>query len=161
VSFLSFFIRQYGAREYGVTLAVAAIAGVVIAVLINSASGGAGQPALLKTAQEQVAKASPAPVAPRVSKPVAKTQPASHRKSRRHHRRHRAHRARVVPAIRTAPVVRPTEESNTPTPTTAPAPTTTPAPAPVVRKPAPAPKPAPKTVPSRKGGGGIQFDDSG
>ena len=151
MSFLSF-IRQYGAREYGITLAIAALAGLVIAVLINSASGGAGEPALLKTTQEQVAKTSPAAVAPKVYKPVRKTRPATHRRARRHHRRHRA---RVAPAVSSAPVVQPSQESNTSTPATPT--TTTAAPAPVVRKPAPAPKPAP----SPKGGGGIQFDDSG
>ena len=53
MSFLTF-LRQYGAREYGVTLAVAAIAGLAVAVLINSAPGGGGEPALLRTAPQEV-----------------------------------------------------------------------------------------------------------
>jgi hypothetical protein len=150
-------LRQYGAREYGVTLAIAAIAGLAIAVLINSSSGGAGEPALLKTPQQEVAKTSPAPAAPKVHKAVRKERPVSHRAAQRHHRRHRTHRSRAVPA----PVPQPKQESeaSTPAPRTTPTTPTTKS-VPVVRN--PAPKPAPKSVPSRKpSGGGIQFDDSG
>jgi hypothetical protein len=158
VSFLSF-IRQYGAREYGVTLAIAAIAGLALAVLINSASGGAGDTALLRTAPEPAAKTSPAPVTRKVYKPVRKTRPASKHSARHHHRRHRAHRSSVARVVSPAPVVQPTESGTSTTPTST-TPTTTTA-APVVRTPAAAPRPAPKPAPSRKGGGGIQFDDSG
>jgi hypothetical protein len=161
VSLLSF-LRQYGAREYGVTLAIAAIAGLVIALLINSASGGAGEPALLKTTTEEVAKTAPAPAAPKGLTPVRKARPASHRTARRHHRRRRSHRSRLhrsrsMPVASAAPVIRAHQEPVVSTqPTSA-----TPTPAPVVH-PAPAPKPVPPRKPSRKAGGGvIQFDDSG
>jgi len=39
------FLRQYGLREYAVTLTVAALVGLGVAVLLNSAGGGsAGAP---------------------------------------------------------------------------------------------------------------------
>ena len=151
------FLRQYGAREYAVMLAIAAIAGLGIAVLINSASGGAaGAPAVLKIKQ---AVAQPPTPAPRAFKPVSRARPATHRKARRHPRHvRRSHRLRrVVPAPRPAPVTQTTQEPKVSTPVSSPSPA--PAPAPVVRRPAPAPKHAP--APSPKGGGGIQFDDSG
>ena len=70
------FLRQYGWREYAVTLAVAAVAGLGIAVLINSAAGGgAGAPAVLKTKQE-LADASSRVLTTRVYKPVREARPA-------------------------------------------------------------------------------------
>jgi hypothetical protein len=151
--FLSF-LRQYGAREYGVTLAVAAIAGLAVAVLINSAPGGHGEPALLRTAPQEVAKTIAAK--PKVVKPLVKAKPAARHAPARRHRRHRKHSSVGAPAPSAAPVVRAAPESQ-PSPRTT-SPTTTSEP--VVQAPAPAPKPTPKRAP-KKSGGGIQFDDSG
>jgi hypothetical protein len=152
------FLRQYGLREYAVTLAIAAVAGLGIAVMINSAAGGAaGEPAVLKTKQE-LADASSRVLTTRVYKPVAETRPATRRPARRHRRHARRHRRSAPsPAARVVAVRAPAPEPAVTTPVSQPEP----APAPVVRKPAPAP--APKPTPSRKGGGGgsVQFDDSG
>ena len=155
---LLIFLRQYGLREYGFVLGAAAIVGLTLAVLINSAAGGgAGAPATLKTKQE-LADASSRVLTTRVFKPVRVTRPAPvHRHHARRHRHHAAPSAapRVV-AVR-APVRVHTVHARTvtpqPTPTAAPAP----APRPVVHAPAPAPKPkhAPAPKPS------VQFDDSG
>jgi hypothetical protein len=38
------FLRQYGLREYAITLGVAALAGIGIAVMINSAAGAPARP---------------------------------------------------------------------------------------------------------------------
>jgi hypothetical protein len=156
-------LRQYGLREYAVTLAVAAIAGLGIAVLINSAAGGgAGAPTALKTKEQLAASSRTLPA--RVDRPVntVKARPAA----KRHVRRHRAPKVHHAPA----PAPSPTRTSaphlvavRTPAPQPSVTPVSTPAP-----KPAPAPvvhKPAPKPAPSHKtggGGGGTgQFDDSG
>ena len=153
------FLRQYGAREYGVTLAVAAVAGLAVAVLINSVPGGGGAPALLKTAPQEVAKT--IAVKPKVLEPVRDVKRAVHRAPARHHRRHHRHSAAAGPAPRVVPVVHtaPKPASSTRTEVSAPAPVVR-APAPT-QNPAPAPKPVPKRAPSKKSGGGIQFDDSG
>jgi hypothetical protein len=155
MSFLSF-LRQYGAREYGVTLGVAAVAGLALAVLINSGPGGGREPALLRTPPQEVAKT--VATRPKVIKPapVAK---ATARRTAVHRRRH-AHRA-VRRAVVTAAVPRARPERQASGPTTASTPPTTPTPV-VQAPPAPKPSPAPvrKAAP-KKSGGGIQFDDSG
>jgi hypothetical protein len=159
------FLRQYGLREYAITLGIAALAGLGIAVLINSAAGGsAGAPAVLKTKQE-LADASSRVLTTRVYKPAAKkVVPAP--KPARHHRRHRVHRhvrSHPAPAPAPAPAPNPAPKlvavraPTTPQVVSRPAPR--PAPAPVVHK--PAPKPAPKPKPKPSGGGSVQFDDSG
>ncbi len=153
-------LRQYGLREYAITLAIAALAGLGVAVLINSAPGGAaGPPAVLKTKQE-LADASSRVLTTRVFKPVSQTKPAPkpavHHRTRRHHR---VHHAVAAPRIAVARAPAPTPALH---PVSRPAPVVRkPAPviqrpAPVIRRPAPKPKPAPK--PS---GGSLQFDDSG
>jgi hypothetical protein len=139
-----------------VTLAVAAIAGLGIAVMLNAAAGGsAGAPAALKT-KEQLAASSRALPA-RVDHPVStvKAAPAAKRHARRHHAR-KSHRA-ATPAPSPAPTRAP-EQHLVAVRTPAPQPVSQPAPAPVVHKPAPAPKPAPS---GKSGGGDAQFDDSG
>jgi hypothetical protein len=145
------FLRQYGLREYAITLAVAAVVGLGIATLINAAPGGsAGPPAVLKTKQE-LADASSRVLTTRVFKPVNQAKPIVH-----HPRPHRVHHVAAPPRIAVA--------APAPKPVTKPVTHPTPVvqrPAPVVRQPAPvvhrpAPKPAPK--PS---GGSVQFDDSG
>jgi hypothetical protein len=156
-------LRQYGLREYAITLAVAAIAGLGIAVLINSAAGGgAGEPAVLKTKAELAASSHTLPA--RVDRPAAA--PVKARPAVKHHvRRHR--RARKVHHVaRPAPAPAPTRTSAphlVAVRTPAPSPVSTPAPkpAPVVHKPAPAPKPAPSHKTGGGGGGTGQFDDSG
>ena len=154
-------LRQYGIREYAVTLAVAAIAGLGIAVMLNAAAGGsAGAPTALKT-KEQLAASSRALPA-RVDRPVSavKTAPAAKHHARRHHAR-KPHRA-ATPAPSPAPTRAPEQHLvavRTPAPQPVSTPTPKPAPAPVVHKPAPAPKPAPSK--NSGGGGGGQFDDSG
>jgi outer membrane biosynthesis protein TonB len=158
------FLRQYGLREYAITLAVAAIAGLGIAVLINSAAGGrAGAPAVLKTKAELAASSHTLPA--RVDHPV--TTPVKARPAVKHHvRRHRRVR-KVHHVARPAPAPAPTRTSaphlvavRTPAPSPVSTPAPKPAPAPVVRKPAPAPKPAPSHK-TGGGGGTGQFDDSG
>jgi hypothetical protein len=150
-------LRQYGLREYGITLAVAALVGLGLAVLINVAAGGsAGAPAVLKTKEQLGASSRMLPA--RVNHPTATARPAA-----THHARRRHHARKPDRAPAPAPAPAPTRTSaphlvaqRTP----APQPVSTPAPkpAPVVQKPAPAPDPAP----SRKTGGGTgQFDDSG
>jgi hypothetical protein len=151
------FLRQYGLREYAITLAIAALAGLGVATLINSAPGGAaGPPAVLKTKQE-LADASSRVLTTRVFRPVSQTEPAPkpavHHRARHHHRVVTQHR--IVVAAAPAPAPKPTLQ-----PVSRPAPVVQKR-APVVQRPAPvirrpAPKPAPK--PS---GGSVQFDDSG
>jgi hypothetical protein len=152
-------LRQYGLREYAITLAVAAVAGLGIAVLINAAAGGAaGEPTVLKTKAQLAASSRTLPA--RVDRPVstAKAPPAAkHHVRRRHHARTPHHAPAPAPAPTRASVPQLVAQR-----TPAPQPVSTPAPkpAPVVHKPAPAPKP----TPSRKSGGGGgtgQFDDSG
>src|SRR2546423_304671 len=93
------FLRQYGLREYAVTLTVAALVGLGIAMLLNSAAGGrAGAPL---TTKPEVASASPAVPAPKVVKPAAKAPSAAKARPahRRHHvRRHHVRRSPVVAA---------------------------------------------------------------
>jgi hypothetical protein len=137
------FLRQYGLREYAVILAIAAVAGLGIAVLINSTAGrSAGAPAVLKTKQE-LADASSRVLTTRVYKPVAKTRPAA-KPARRHHARTPVQRSRPAPAPapRLVAVRAPTPPVSTPAP-----------------QPAPAPKPKPATP--KRSGGSVQFDDSG
>ena len=158
------FLRQYGLREYGITLAIAALAGLGIALLINSAAGGGtGAPALLKTKQE-LADASSRVLTTRVFKPVSQTRPTP--KPVVHHRHRHRHRSHAAPAasapaprivVAHAPAPKPTRLNvSNPTPAAV---VHTPAPAPIVRAPAPAPRPKPASKP--KGGGSVQFDDSG
>jgi len=156
------FLRQYGLREYAITLGVAALVGIGIAVMINSAAGGAGAPAVLKTKQE-LADASSRVLTTRVFKPVSESRPAPNPVVR-HHRRHRTRHATPAPApaprivVAQAPAPKPKLQPVVSRP--APAPVVhTPAPAPVVHRPAPAPRPKPASKPS--GGGSVQFDDSG
>jgi hypothetical protein len=155
------FLRQYGLREYAFTLAFAAIVGLGIAVLINSAAGGsAGAPAVLKTKAQLAASAHMQPA--RVDRPVtttARARLAVKHRARRVHRVHRIHHSAPAPAPAPTPTQTPRlVATRTPAPQTV-----TPAPAPVVSKPAPVvhkPAPAPKPK-SSGGGGGGQFDDSG
>jgi hypothetical protein len=156
------FLRQYGLREYAITLAVAALAGLGIAVLINSAAGGAaGEPAVLKTKAELAVSSQTLPA--RVDRPVtvAKARPAV-----KHVRRH--HRARKVRHHVAAPAPAPARTSaphlvatRTPAPQPVSTPAPKPAPAPVVHTPAPAPRPAPSRKTGGGGAGTGQFDDSG
>jgi hypothetical protein len=153
------FLRQYGLREYAVTLTVAALVGLGIALLLNSAAGGAGATGELKTKHE-LSVVSSAPPTTAVTKPVAKAASAAPA----HPARKRAHRARPhhVSASQPAPVPAPASGQRlVAARTPAPQPTSTPAPkpAPVVHQPAPKPKPAPAH--KRSGGGSGQFDDSG
>jgi hypothetical protein len=158
---LLIFLRQYGLREYAITLAIAALVGLALAVLINSAAGGgAGSPTILKTKQE-LADASSRVLTTRVYKPVRQTRPAP-----AHHRVHQArhrhvHRARPAPApapvVHVVPVSAPASSPRPQPAVSKPAPA--PAPAPVVHR--PAPKPAPRPAPKPSGGGSVQFDDSG
>src|SRR3954447_5978204 len=150
------FLRQYGLREYAVTLAIAALAGLGVAVLINSAPGGAtGPPAVLKTKQE-LADASSRVLTTRVFKPVSQTKPAP--KPAVHHRARRHHRVVTPPriAVVRAPVIKPTLQ-----PVSRPAPVVQ-TPAPVVQRPAPVirrPVSKPASKPSSKpSGGSVQFD---
>jgi hypothetical protein len=157
------FLRQFGLREYGITLAIAALVGLGIAVLINSAAGGgAGSPTLLKTKQE-LADASSRVLTTRVYKPVRQVRPAPvHRRAHPVHRRH-VHRSRPAPApAPVAPAVPVSAPASSP-PTQPAVSKPVPAPAPVVRRPVqrPAPRPAPKPAPKPSGGGSVQFDDSG
>ena len=151
------FLRQYSLREYAITLSVAAIVGLGLAVLINAAGGGsAGAPAALKTKEQLTASTRVLPA--RVDKPlVPKARPVV--KHRRRVRRHTA--PKVNPAPRPAPAQK-LVATRTPAPQPVSTPAPKPKPAPVVNKPAPAPAPKPKPAPTRKtGGGGGQFDDSG
>jgi hypothetical protein len=144
------FLRQYGLREYAVTLAIAAVAGLGIAVLINSTAGrSAGAPAVLKTRQE-LADASSRVLTTRVYKPGAETRPAA-KPARRHQARKHVQTSHPAPAPAPKLVA-----ARTPAPQVS---RPAPAPAPVIHRPAPAPtKPAGTPKPS---GGSIQFDDSG
>jgi hypothetical protein len=157
------FLRQYGLREYAITLAIAAVAGLGIAVLINSAAGGsAGAPAVLKTKQE-LADASSRVLTTRVYKPAAEVKPAP--TPARHHRRHaRRHvRSHPAPAPAPAPAPKPAPKLvavRTPAPAPQVVSRPAPRPAPVVHRPA-APAPKPKPAPKPSGGGSVQFDDSG
>jgi outer membrane biosynthesis protein TonB len=156
------FLRQYGLREYAITLIVAALVGLGIALLLNSAAGGAGNTGELTTKHE-LSVVSSAPPAIRVTKPVAKAVSAARahaaRKPVHHARRHRASHPAPAPISPQRLVA-----TRTPAPAPAPKPTFTPAPAPkpapVVHKPASKPKPAPAPK-KRSGGGSGQFDDSG
>jgi hypothetical protein len=158
------FLRQYGLREYAVTLACAAVVGLGIAVLINSAAGGAaGEPAILKTKQE-LADASSRVLTTRVYRPVAATKPIVRHRARHRARRHarRPHRSTPAPAPRVVAVRTPTPAPTPQRVVSTPVSTPAPKPTPVVHKPAPAPKPKPAPAPKKSGGGGsLQFDDSG
>jgi hypothetical protein len=149
-------LRRYGLREYAITLAIAALVGLGIAILINSsAGGGAGSPTLLKTKQE-LADASSRVLTTRVYKPVRQVRPAPVH-HRAHPTRHRhVHRSRPAPApAPVAPAVPVSAPASSPRPQVS---KPAPAPAPVVRRPAPKPAPKPASKPS---GGSVQFDDSG
>jgi hypothetical protein len=153
------FLRHYGWREYAIVLIVAALVGLGIALLLNSAAGGAGSTGELKTKRELSVVSS----APRVTKPVAKaaSAPRTHPARKRVHpaRRHRSSRPAPAPvSVPRLTATRKTAPAPTPRPTYTPA--STPKPAPVVQKPAPVPKPAPAPK-KRSGGGSGQFDDSG
>jgi hypothetical protein len=157
------FFRQYGLREYAITLTVAALVGLGIALLLNSAAGGAGATGELQTKHE-LSVVSSAPPETTVTKPLAKAAAApAHPARKRVHRAPRHH----VRASHPAPAPAPAPEQHlvatrTPTSTPAPqhfAPAPAPKPAPVVHQPAPKPKPAPTH--KRSGGGSGQFDDSG
>jgi hypothetical protein len=159
------FLRQYGLREYAITLIVAALVGLGIALLLNSAAGGAGNTGELTTKHE-LSVVSSAPPATRVTKPVAKAASAARARpahKRVHHaRRHRVSHPAPAPVQHLVAARKPTP-APAPQPTFTPAPAPRPAPvvhkpAPVVHKPAPAPKPAPKKHSSSGSG---QFDDSG
>jgi hypothetical protein len=151
------FLRQYGLREYAITLTVAALVGLGVAVLLNSASGGGAE-----TPSELTLRAKPqaAPSAERVAavtplrKPrAAKPVSTSHKPVRKQRVRQRSAPA---PAPKPAAAPAPADHlvaSNTPEPQQTYTPPPAPKPAPVVSK--PAPKPAPKPV------GSPQFDDSG
>jgi hypothetical protein len=155
------FFRQYGLREYAITLTVAALVGLGIALLLNSAAGGAGATGELQTKHE-LSVVSSAPPETTVTKPLAKAAAApAHPARKRAHRAPRHH----VRASHPAPAPAPEQHlvaTRTPAPTPAPqhfAPAPAPKPAPVVHQPAPKPKPAPTH--KRSGGGSGQFDDSG
>jgi hypothetical protein len=154
-------LRQYGLREYAITLGVAALAGLGIAVLINSAAGGgAGPPALLKTKQE-LADASSRVLTTRVFKPVSETRSAPKPVVRHRQRQHRHARSAPTPSPSPAPRL---VAVRAPAPTPQPQQVSRPAPAPVVHRPAPVyhrPAPAPKPASKPSGGGSTQFDDSG
>jgi hypothetical protein len=154
------FLRQYGPREYLITLAVAALVGLGIAVLLNSASGGdPGAPALLKTKAQLAASSSRL-----LTTHVYKTPPAPAPAPVRHHARARRHHVRHVRHISPAPapvVASPAPKLvavRTPTPVVRPV-VRAPSPPRVIQRPAPRPRPAP--APKRTSGGGLQFDDSG
>ena len=155
------FLRQYGLREYAITLTVAALVGLGIAVLLNSAAGGGAEtPSELTLrveskavpAAERVAAVSPL----RKPRAAAKGAPARHKRVRKHRARPQA-----APAPAPAPKPAPTSEhlvaANTPPPQPTYTPEPAPRPAPAVSKPAPTPAPAAAPKPS----GGGHFDDSG
>ena len=138
-------LRQYGLREYGLTLTIAAVVGLGVAVLLNTAAGGgAGEPneLTLRPKEAAVSKAAPGLA---LYKPARKAVPVHPAKKVR---KKAARRPAPAPAPKPAPA--PVSEDLVAART--PAPTYTPAP-----DPAPAPKPAPASRPSGSG----QFDDSG
>jgi hypothetical protein len=153
-------LRQYGVREYAVVLMVAAVVGLGLAVLLNTAAGGgADAPTELTLKPKETAAASTArPSAVQLYKPARKAAPVSPAKKVRKQRA----RPRPAPTPAPKPAPAPASEELVATRTPAPQPTyTPPAPAP---RPAPAasqPAPAPKPAPASKPGGGGQFDDSG
>jgi hypothetical protein len=147
------FLRQYGLREYAVTLTVAALVGLGIALLLNSAAGGAGSTGELTTKHE-LSVVSSAPPTTTVTKPVAKADSAA----TVHPARKRVHRASLPTAAPASAQRLIATRTPTPQPTSTPAPT--PKPAPVVQKQAPTPQPAPSPK-KRNGGRSGQFDDSG
>jgi hypothetical protein len=157
------FFRQYGLREYAVTLTVAALVGLGIALLLNSAAGGAGSTGELTTKHE-LSVVSSAPPATTVTKPVAKADSAGTAlPAPKHVHRPSLPTAAPASAQRLIATRTPTPQ-RTSTPGPAPQRTSTPAPrpkpAPVVQTPAPTPQPAPAPK-KRSGGRSGQFDDSG
>ena len=143
------FLRQYGPREYLLTLSLAGLCGLGVAALINASAGDvAGGQALLKTKAQIEANDSQL-LTTRVYKPARVSHP------KRRQVRHRAAQQSFVRRAAAAQLV----AARTPVPSPAPA---------VVQRvaPQPAPKPAPKPAPAPKhkrsgGGGSLQFDESG
>jgi hypothetical protein len=153
-------LRNYGLREYGLTLSIAVVCGLGLAALLNASAGGKGGEATLKT-KAQIASQSSRLFTTRVAQPVRVAHPVRrhhvHHARHRHHRSHaRRHYAAPTPAPATQLV---SVRTPKPSPAPKPAPVKYVAPKPIVR--APAPRPAPKPAPKKPSGGGLQFDDSG
>jgi hypothetical protein len=161
------FLRRYGIREYGITLTVAAIAGLGLAAMLNSTSGGDSGEALLKPKTATVAQKAVADSAPaiaretRIARPVATTRHRT-RKHAHRHRRHGHARRHSAPAPAPSPAPAQTQlvVQRTPAPQPQRQAAPKPAPAPVVHTPAPKPVSKPTAAP-KPSGGSVQFDDSG
>jgi hypothetical protein len=154
------FLRNYGLREYGITLGIAAVCGLGVAAFLNASAGNvSGGAATLKT-KAQIDAQSSRILSTRVTKAVRASHPVRHRRTHVHRQKRshaKRHHAARTPAP-SAPVPKLVAvRTPAPTPAPAPQPVKVVAPKPVVR--APAPKRA--SAPKKTGGGSLQFDDSG
>jgi hypothetical protein len=157
--------RFYSVREYGVMALCALGAGLVIALLLTAVSGGSAAegPSLKRTSVQEALPATNFAVVQHerdvrvaVQERRARIMAARHVRAVRIRARDRARALRA--ARRAAPVSQPRTETPVVARQQAPAPVYR-APQPVVRQ---SPQPQRKTVPAqKKGGGSLQFDDSG